>query len=119
MIEDPTPEFIEAASQYSRLRMALGNDHPQTREQFTLLLHLAPQSFKDDMHAMADQMGLLPKSSGYLENGEPLYRIEDIAAHFNIPMEQANAMLNQMEAERQKLGIGSGIAEPPLIHRKQ
>ena len=66
-------------------------------------------------------MDLLPPSSGYLEDGSPMFSLNDIAAKFGIPIEQAEQDLKEMLSVRQDLGLPlDGVTtDSSLIHRKQ
>lgn len=86
----PTPEFIAAGRLYSALSKA-GRGHTQEgAEAFQRVYDLAPESFRQEMHDMAVQMGLRPpKPDGYTEDGQPIYSLEGIAKRLGISMEEA------------------------------
>ncbi len=98
-----------------------GEDSPQAKRSLMEAMHLAPDWFKDDIAKMGNEMDLLPQASGYLEDGSPMFSLNDIAAKFGIPIEQAEQSLKEMMSVRQELGLplDGVMTDPSLIHRKQ
>lgn len=49
------------------------------------LVHFAPESFIDEVHLDAVDMGLIPsKPDGYSDEGEPIYKLDNIARKLDI-----------------------------------
>ena len=115
------PEFSAAMHRHIALVEQFGEDSPQAKKSLMVAMHLAPDWFKDDIAAMAGENGFLPQASGYLDDGSPVFSLEDIAAKFGISIEQAEKDLHDMMATRQELGlpIEGGLVNPSLVHRKQ
>ncbi len=115
------PEFSAAMHRHITLVEQFGEDSPQAKKSLMMAMHLAPDWFKDDIAAMGNEMDLLPQASGYLDDGSPVFSLEDIAAKFGISIEQAEKDLHEMMATRQELGlpIEGGLVNPSLVHRKQ
>lgn len=115
------PEFSEAMHRHIDLVAQHGEDSAQAKRSFMVAMHLAPDWFKDDIAKMGNEMDLLPQASGYLEDGSPMFSLNDIAAKFGIPIEQAEQSLKEMMSVRQELGLplDGVMTDPSLIHRKQ
>jgi len=67
--------------------------------------HVDPEFFKAEMHQKAKELNLLPPPSGYTDDGEPMYRLEDIAKHLGMSFEDAEQHLLQMMDNRQEVGL--------------
>jgi hypothetical protein len=115
------PEFNEAMHKHMDLVAQYGETSPQAKRSLMEAMHLAPDWFMDDISKMGNEMDLLPPSSGYLEDGSPMFSLNDIAAKFGIPIEQAEQDLKEMLSVRQDLGLPlDGVTtDSSLIHRKQ
>jgi hypothetical protein len=118
---NPTPEFMAALERHLRLVDTLGMDHPDTLRAMILVIELAPKELKDEMTDMAREMGLLPEVHGYLEDGSPMFRLEDIAERLGVSLAEAEEAMHRMLAEREALGLPNTgvVTNPALIHRKQ
>jgi predicted transcriptional regulator len=68
-------------------------------------MHYTPEHIKAEMHQKAKELNLLPPVSGYTDDGEAMYQLEDIAKHFGISFEEAEQRLLQMMDNRQKVGL--------------
>jgi|GEM_PF-458634 len=118
----PTPEFIEAANRHLQLVETLGMDHPDTMQAMMLAMELAPEELKNKMADKTQEMGLIPEISGYLEDGTPMVRLEDIAERLGLSPEQAEEAMHKMLANREALGLsndGLVVTDASVIHRKQ
>ena len=105
MIEYIDPEFFKAFDHYKAMLEQYGDDHPITEQALILTMHYTPEHIKEEMHQKAKELNLLPPPSGYTDDGEPMYRLEDIAKHFGITYEEAEQRLLQMMDNRQKVGL--------------
>ena len=99
------PEFFKAFDHYKAMVRQYGDDHPITEQALILTMHYTPEHIKAEMHQKAKELDLLPPPSGYSDNGEPMYRLEDIAKHLGITFEEAEQRLLQMMNNRQKVGL--------------
>lgn len=116
-----TPEFLAAIKQHRLLTEALGIDHPVTRRAFFLAMQLSPDELIDEYQNMALDMGLMPEACGYLADGSPMYRLEDIAERLEVSQEDAEETMHRMFAERKALGLHDAniVTDASLIYRKQ
>ena len=78
------PEFFKAFDHYKAMIKQYGDDHPITEQALMLTMHYTPEHIKAEMHQKAKELNLLPPPSGYTDDGEPMYSLEDIAKHFGI-----------------------------------
>ncbi len=117
MIERVNPEFFKAFDHYKNMVKQYGDDHPITEQAFILTMHYMPESIKADMHQKAKELDLLPPPSGYTDEGDPMYSLEDIAKHFGMSFEDAEKHLLQMMDNRQKVGLSNdGVLINSNIH---
>ena len=101
------PEFFKAFDHYKAMREQYGDDHPITEQALILTMHYTPEHIKKEMHQKAKELNLLPPPSGYTDEGDPMYSLEDIAKHFGISFEEAEQRLLQMMDNRQKVGLSN------------
>lgn len=116
-----TPEFMAASDLFLRLADTLGMDHPDTERAMLLVMALAPQELKNQMTEKLREMGLLPEAFGYLEDGTPLYRLEDVAERLGLSPENAEVALQATLAEREASDLSNAgvVNDAARIHRKQ
>lgn len=116
-----TPEFKAALARYTHLEKTLGGDHDISRAAFIVLFSLAPDEYVEEAHKIAVDMDLLPDAHGYLADGSPMYRLDDIAAKHGITIEEAEQSMREMLAAKAAAGlpIGGSITDSALIHRRQ
>ena len=111
------PEFFKAFDHYKAMVKQYGDDHPITEQALILTMHYTPEHIKEEMHQKAKELNLLPPPSGYTVDGEPMYRLEDIAKHFGIAFEEAEQRLLQMMDNRQQVGLSNdGVLINSNIH---
>ena len=114
MTKPVNPEFFKAFDHYKNMVKQYGDDHPITEQAFILTMHYTPEHIKEEMHQKAKELNLLPPVSGYTDEGDPMYSLEDIAKHFDISFEEAEQRLLQMMDNRQKVGLSTdGIIANP------
>lgn len=101
------PEFFKAFDHYKAMVKQYGDDHPITEQALILTMHYTPEHIKEEMHQKAKELNLLPPPSGYTDEGDPMYSLEDIAKHFGISFEEAEQHLLQMMDNRQKVGLSN------------
>ena len=108
------PEFFKAFDHYKAMLKQYGDDHPITEQALMLTMHYTPEHIKAEMHQKAKELNLLPPPSGYTDEGEPMYSLEDIAKHFGISFEEAEQQLLQMMNNRQQVGLSNdGVLTNP------
>ena len=111
------PEFFKAFDHYKAMLAQYGEHHPITEQALILTMHYTPEHIKEEMHQKAKELNLLPPPSGYTDDGEPMYRLEDIAKHFGISLEEAEHRLLQMMDNRQQVGLSNdGVLINSNIH---
>ena len=107
MIKHVDPEFFKAFDHYKAMLAQYGEHHPITEQALILTMHYTPEHIKEEMHQKAKELNLLPPPSGYTDDGEPMYQLEDIAKHFGISFEEAEQQLLQMMNNRQQVGLSN------------
>lgn len=114
------PEFSEAMHKYKAIVEQYGEESQEARISFMTAMQLAPDWFMDDVtSSMGDDF--LPQASGYLEDGQPVFSLEDIAEKFGVSIEDAAESLGEMMAVREELGLSNEgkFIHPSSVHRKQ
>lgn len=99
------PEFFNAMNHYRAMVKQYGEEHPITMQAFMLAFEYSPQHFKDEAFKMAEQY--LPKPSGCLDNGQPVYNLKDLADHNCVTFEEAEKNLLNMMQQRKELGLST------------
>jgi hypothetical protein len=107
MTEHVDPKFLKAFDHYKVMVKQYGDDHPITEQALLLTMHYTPEHIKKEMHQKAKELNLLPRPSGYTDNGEPMYQLEDIANHFGISFEEAEQSLLTMMSNLQQVGLSN------------
>ena len=111
------PEFFKAFDHYKNMLKQYGEGHPITEQALLLTLHYTPEHIKAEIDQKAKELSLLPPVSGYTDEGEPMYSLEDIAKHFGTSVEDAEQQLLQMMDNRQQVGLSNdGVLINPNIH---
>lgn len=115
------PAFLKAITTHRLLVESLGLEHPETQKAMMLVMELTPPWMLDQFGDMAKEMNLMPEASGYLEDGTPMFRLEDIAEKLGLSQEEAEAALQEMLADRAAQGLlVTGVTmDASLIHSKQ
>ncbi|WND05577.1 hypothetical protein [Acinetobacter soli] len=101
------PEFFKAFDHYKAMLEQYGEHHPITEQAFLLTLHYTPEHIKAEIDAKAKELNLLPPPSGYTDDGEPMFSLEDIAKHFGISFEEAEHKLLSLMDNRQQVGLSN------------
>lgn len=105
------PEFYKAFDHYKNMVKQYGDDHPITEQAFILTMHYTPEHIKKEMHQKAQELNLLPPVSGYTDDGQAMYRLDDVAKHAGISLEEAEQHLQRITDNSHKAGLpGDGIA---------
>ena len=95
--EPPSPEFIQAMNDYDNIVTRYGIDSEQEKAQFIKMLRLAPKSLQAEIRGKAKELDLIPPTSGYSDDGEPLYSVADVANHFGVSESEVIAQLGNLE----------------------
>ena len=99
------PKFFKAMNHYKAMVKQYGEEHPITMQAFMLAFEYSPQHLKDEAFKMAEQY--LPKPSGCLDSGQPVYNLKDIADHHGMTFEEAEKNLLNMMQQRKELGLST------------
>ena len=99
------PKFFKAMNHYRAMVKLHGEEHPITMQAFMLAFEYSPQQLKDEAFKMAEQH--LPKPSGCLDNGQPVYNSKDLADHYDISFKEAETSLLNMMQQRKEHGLSS------------
>jgi hypothetical protein len=95
--EQVTPEFLAAGRLYSRLSEAGLAQTPEAADAFQRMYDAAPESFRQEMHDMAIQMGLIPAvPDGYTDDGEPVYTLDGLADRLGIDPAEAKRAVDEL-----------------------
>ena len=117
-LKEATPEFMAAMSACLRLMETLGEDHPDATRAMQRAMALAGPSIQGFMADKAKALDLIPEADGYLDDGQPVYTLESIAAKLDMSMEEAHEAMNAMLADRAELGLPAVLVDPATVHRK-
>ena len=117
--QEATPEFMAAMSACLRLVETLGMEHPDTTRAMQRAMLLAPPSMTSFMADTAKELGLIPEADGYLDDGQPVYSLEAIAAKLDMSMDEAKQSMSAMLEDRAALGLSAVLVGPATVHRKQ
>ena len=60
------------------------------------VFELSPEYIKQEAHAKAKELELIPPTSGYSDDGNPLYNIADLAKHFGLSESEVIADIERM-----------------------
>lgn len=111
------PEFFKAFDHYKAMLKQYGEGHPIVEQAFMLTLHYMPEHIKAEMDAKAKELNLLPPPSGYTDDGEAIYSLEDIAKHLGMSFEETEQQLLKMMDNRQQVGLSNdGVFINSNIH---
>lgn len=115
------PEFSAAMRRHVELAAQHGEDSPEARRSFMQAMMIAPDWFKEETSQIAADMGLLPKATGYLEDGSPMFSLDDVAGQLGVTVVEAEAAAHDMLADRQALGlpVDGLVVGSERIHRRQ
>ena len=99
MKEQSSPAFKRALAEYERIASLHGEDSEQAINAFMKCYDLAPQHYRDEAGKMVEQMGMIPKPSGYTDNGQPVFSASDLAKHFGVSESEVIERLNQLDPQ--------------------
>lgn len=93
-----SPTFTRLMAEYQALSVE-EQEAQEGRMLFANIMRNAPKSFNDMAFNMAKEMELVPDASGYLDNGDPVYSLEDVAEIHGISLEEALEVAKEMGVE--------------------
>ena len=103
------PAFSELMAQYRDTAAGLGDQHPHARRLLQLAMQLAPDWFVDEMHQMAREMDLIPEPCACDDDGQKFYSVDAIAQKLGVPVDEARAAIDEMQADAAALGLPSSV----------
>lgn len=105
--------FDTLSKQLKVMQQAGLEDTPTYERLLSLALAAAPDSLKSHIMDLAVKEGRLPPPVGFDQNGEKLWRLEDVAAHLGMDAEEAKLYLAEFQEEH---GM-AGTVDPTSIRR--
>lgn len=115
------PIFTHLMLKYAELVETGKDDTDEARILFIEAMQYAPASFIEIAQQKAVEMDLMPEASGYLENGAPVFRLEDVAAKIGVTVEEAETELMRINEKRKEMGLSDGgsiVTDSTVIYRK-
>ena len=97
MKEQPSPALKRALAEYESIASLHGEDSEQAINAFMKVFELSPEYLKQEAHAKAKELDSIPPTSGYSDEGEPLYSVADVANHFGVSESEVIAQLGNLE----------------------
>ena len=116
--QEATPEFMAATSACLRLGESLGIHHPDTTRAMQRAMALAGPSMNAFMAEAVRELDLIPEADGYLDDGQPVYSLEAIAAKLDMSIEEAQTAMDAMLEDCAALGLPAALVDPATVHRK-
>ena len=113
------PEFSALMQQYRDTAAGLGDDHPLARRLWLLVVATAPDWFMDEMHAMANDMGLIPEPCACDDTGQKFYALDALAAKLGVSADEAAQQMAMLQAEAAAMGLPNAIQAKDVreLHR--
>ena len=96
MNEPINPALFTEFDKYKRIVEKHGEDSDQAINQFMKVFELSPEYIKQEAHAKAKELDLIPPPSGYSDDGNPLYNVADLAKHFGLSESEVIADIERM-----------------------
>lgn len=107
-------EFLLALEHYESACNTYGDESPEAIKCFRQSIKLMPEAMQAELTASAHSLGLIPKPSAYTDTNLPLYKVEDIAKHLNLPTDLIEDTLNEIEQD-----VGTSLKFSGPVHRLQ
>ena len=114
----PSAEFLSAMMTCLRLKDSLSIGHPEFTKALMNVMRLVSDDMMDAFVDIAQELGLFPEPDGYTEAGEPVYRLEDVAAKVGIPINRLEVSTAHYAAEQAAMGLGPVEIDPARVHLK-
>lgn len=89
------------------------------RRTFMLALSLAPETMIEEIGGMLQEDGLMPKACGYLEDGTPIFNMEEIAEELGVPKDEARDSALHFLAICTEQDLPTGLIDPDKVHMLQ
>lgn len=113
------PEFSALMAQYHDTSAGLGDDHPLARRLWLLVVATAPEWFVDEMHSMAQNMGLIPEPCACDDDGQKFYSLDALAAKVGVSPDEVRQQMAMLQAEAAAMGLPNAIQAKDVreLHR--
>ena len=115
---EAAPEFMAAMSACLRLVESLGMEHPDTTRAMQRAMALAGPSMQDFMDDAVKELDLIPEADGYLDDSQPVFSLESIAAKLDMSMDEAKAAMDDMLEDRAALDLPAALFDPSKVYCK-
>lgn len=114
-----TPEFDALMQQYRDTSAGLGDDHPLARRLWLLVMTTAPEWFMAEMHAMAQNMGLIPEATACDDTGQKFYSLDALAEKVGVSPDEVAQQMAMLQAEAAAMGLPDALQAKDLreLHR--
>ena len=94
----------QLAELYEKLEAS--GQHEEAAHIFAQMLPLMPPELQDRIHNKAVELGLMPeKPHGYTDDGERMYRLEDIAQRAGLTLEEAEESIARFNRLPPQFGV--------------
>ena len=103
------PEFSALMAQYHDTSAGLGHHHPLVRRLWLLVVATAPDWFMDEMHAMANDMGLIPEPCACDDTGQKFYALDALAARLGVSPDEVAQQMDALQAEAAAAGLPDAL----------
>lgn len=117
ILSQATPAFLTAMSECLRITERLGIGHPESKKAMMLSMSLAPEAMMVEIGAIAEEMGLIPGATGYLDDGSPVFALEAVAMKAGLTPQEADASIKEFMAATEEIGLPTVLINPSMIHR--
>ncbi len=71
------------------------------------------------VHAVPLKLDLILQAEGYFENGEPIYRLEDMAAKLGVSLDKARVTRDKLMAEHSAGWVNGYLLDSPQAVRER
>lgn len=115
----PSPDFLSAMMTCIHFKDSLSIGHPEFTKALMKVMRLVTDDIMDAFVDIAQKLGLFPEPDGFTEDGEPVFRLEDVAVKVGIPIERLEMSLADYAVECALRGLGPVEIDPARVHLKQ
>ena len=102
------PEFFALLKKVGDIRRAEGEEAlhlPEHAGLFVRMMRVAPPRYRREANAIADEMGLIPKVMHVGDEGEPVFSLDQLADHLDVPVDELHAFAEEhLDAEAKYRG---------------
>lgn len=119
--EPLSPDFFLLMEHYRHMIAVFGEDSDQAIYAFKKVLDVSPDWLKQEAFEATYGKNVLPQSSGYADDGTPLYSLEEVSRRLGMTQEQSKKKIDEFFAYRRSKGlpVDGFIFDSSQINRKQ